>query len=124
MRLPRNRLEEWRKQLARDFQKPTSMVKVVRQGGSEYLHLKVSPEEIERYLSARYPTLSQATPPNKRRGRHQLRVITADAPGLEEIPADSENEPEGVDVGVEEEDEVDPGEKTVVLLRYRMRRAA
>jgi|GEM_PF-1893591 hypothetical protein len=123
MRLPRNRLEEWRKQLAKDFQKPTSMVKVVRQGGSEYLHLKVSPEEIERYLSTRYPTLSQAALP-RRRGRHQVRALAAEAPELEELPLDSVNEPEGVDAGAEEEEEVDLGEEPVVPLRYRTRRAA
>lgn len=123
MRLPRNRLEEWRKQLAKDFQKPTSMVKVVRQGGSEYLHLKVSPEEIERYLSTRYPTLSQATLP-RRRGRHQVRVVAPEAPELEELSLDSVNKPEGVDAGAEEEEEVDLGEEPVVSLRYRVRRAA
>ncbi|MDR5694317.1 MAG: hypothetical protein QN198_01125 [Armatimonadota bacterium] len=122
MRLPRNRLEEWRRQLAKDFHKPVSMVKVVRQGGSEYLHLKVTPAEIERYLSTRYPTLSQATPPLKR-GRHHLRVVPAETLDVEEVPLESENVPEEVEVETEEE-EVDLGEEPGGPLRYRMRRAA
>lgn len=109
---PKERMTGWRRDLASDFGKSPAKVQVVKpQGGGEYLRLQVSPDEVEKYLTRKYPGGTRPVR-TRARGRPAARAPVAVEPVHEVetepvVPVDDEEtEVEEVEAEVEPDAEV------------------
>lgn len=110
---PKDRMTGWRRDLASDFGKSPAKVEVVKpQGGGEYLRLVVSPDEVEKYLTKKYPGGGQPVRTRTRSrpvSRAPVPVVEEAAPEEEaEVVRPEDEEAESEEVEVEAEAEAEP----------------